>query len=246
MTIALITAAGKGKRMKLDTPKQFLYVEDKPVIIYTLEAFQSHPSIDAILVVCLEGWHDILWTYARQYGIKKLRWIINGGNTGHDSIYCGLMELKKYCSEDDAVLIHDGNRPLVPQEVISDGLVVYSKHGSSVSVIPCTEVVFRSINDYVSKEEIPREQLFRTQTPHIFSLKKLLWAHGKAKTENIEAPSATCSLMNVLNEPIYFSRGSEINIKITTVDDIEIFKAFLYLKSMLGSRKQHVHYQSSL
>jgi 2-C-methyl-D-erythritol 4-phosphate cytidylyltransferase len=241
MIIALITAAGKGERTKLDTPKQFLHVDDKPIIIYTLAAFQNHPSIDAILVVCLEGWHDILRTYAQQYNIKKLRWIINGGKTGHDSIYCGLTELKKHCSEDDTVLIHDGNRPLVSQEVISDGLAVYSKHGSSVSVIPCTEVVFRSTNNHVSNEEIPREQLFRTQTPHIFCLKKLLWAHGKARAEGIETPSASCSLMNTLNEPVYFSRGSEINIKITTTDDIEIFRAFLYLKAMQGSAKQYVH-----
>jgi 2-C-methyl-D-erythritol 4-phosphate cytidylyltransferase len=241
MTVALITAAGKGERMKLDTPKQFLYVEDKPIIIYTLEAFQNHPSVDAILVVCLEGWHDILRTYALRHNIKKLRWIVSGGKTGYDSIYCGLAELKNHCSEDDAVLIHDGNRPLVSQELISDGLAVYFEYGSSVAVIPCTEVVFRSPNNHISNEEIPREELFRTQTPHIFSLKKLLWAYGEARAKSMETPSAACSLMNTLNEPIHFSRGSEINIKITTIDDIEIFKAFLYLKSLHGSGKQYVH-----
>jgi 2-C-methyl-D-erythritol 4-phosphate cytidylyltransferase len=227
MNIALITAGGTGERIKQEIPKQFIHIEDKPLIIYTLEMFQQHPSIDAILVVCLEGWHEILWAYARQYNINKLKWIVTGGKTGHDSIYNGLIELKKHCNDNDVVLVHDGNRPLVSHDIISDGLSVYSKYGSSVAAIPCTEVVFKCIDDDTINEEISRESLKRTQTPHIFNLNKLLWAHEEAKKRGLQNISASCSLMWKLGENIYFSHGSEKNIKITTLDDLDIFRSLL-------------------
>jgi 2-C-methyl-D-erythritol 4-phosphate cytidylyltransferase len=229
MTIALIIAGGKGERTRQEIPKQFLHIENKPLIIYTLEAFEQHPAIDAILVVCLEGWHDILWAYSKQYDIHKLKWIVNGGKNGHDSIHNGLLELKKYGNNDDIVVIHDANRGLVSQEIISGALSTYAKYGSAVTVIPCTEVVFRSSNGIVAEEEIPRSQLFRTQTPQIFSLNKLWQAHEEALKRSIDSPLATCSLMHVLGEPIYFSCGSEKNLKITTIDDIDIFRALVNL-----------------
>jgi 2-C-methyl-D-erythritol 4-phosphate cytidylyltransferase len=237
MNIALITASGRGERTKQEIPKQFLHVENKPLIIYTLEAFEKHCSIDAIIVSCLEGWHEILWAYARQYNIKKLRWVVNGGDSGFDSIYNGLCELKQYCQDDDAVVIHDGNRCLVPQDVISNSLAVYTKEGSSVAVIPCTEVIFRKKNGNSFIEEIPREQLFRTQTPHVFSLGKMWWAHVEAKKRDISYSPATCSLMKMLGETFSFSAGSEKNLKITTLDDIELFRAMLNFSQVPGIKK---------
>jgi 2-C-methyl-D-erythritol 4-phosphate cytidylyltransferase len=238
MNIALITAGGKGERTKQEIPKQFIHIENKPLIIYTLEAFERHPAIDAILVVCLEGWHDILWAYTKQYTIQKLKWIVNGGEIGHDSIHNGLMELKKHCTDNDTILIHDAIRCSLSQDIISDGLSTYSKYGSSVTVIPCTEVVFRSTDGNVADEEIPRSQLFRTQTPQIFSFGKLWWAHEEAKKQNIIAPLATCSLMQALGEKVYFSSGSEKNFKVTTVDDIELFRAMINFDKIPGL-KQH-------
>jgi 2-C-methyl-D-erythritol 4-phosphate cytidylyltransferase len=234
MNIALIIAGGKGERTKQEIPKQFIHIENKPLVIYTMEAFEQHPAIDVVSVVCLEGWHDILWAYAKQYGIRKLKWIVNGGEKGHDSIHNGLMVLKNHYTDDDIVLIHDAIRCLLSQDIISDGLSTYSKYGSAVTVIPCTEVVFRSADGNVSDEEIPRNQLFRTQTPQIFSLGKLLWAHEEAEKRHIVAPLATCSLMQALGEKVHFSSGSEKNFKITTVDDIEIFKAMLNFNQISG------------
>lgn len=229
-TIALLTAAGVGSRMKQDIPKQFLHIENKPLIIYTLEAFQAHPSIDVIIVICLDGWHDILKSYAKQFNIDKLKHVVSGGSTGQESIKNGIDELQKYYSEDSIVLVHDGNRGLVSQEIISDSLSTYYQHGCAVAVVPCTEAIFDSENGISSTVEIPREKLYRTQTPHAYSLGKIAWAHEEAKKRKITNTTATCSLMRMLGEETYFSKGSEKNIKITTVEDIDMFKALLHTK----------------
>ena len=231
MTVALLTAAGTGSRMGQDIPKQFMYVEDKPLIIHTMEAFQKHPSIDKILVVTLPAWIEVLRAYSKQYNITKLEWIVPGGETGQESILNGLLELKKHCSENDIIMIHDGNRCNVSSDIISDSLVTYNMKGGAVAVIPCVEVVYYSDDTGESgNKTFPRENLYRTQTPHTYSLKKLLWAHSMAKEKNIVKSAATCELMTELGEKIYFSKGSELNLKITTIDDLLIFKALLHTK----------------
>lgn len=228
MNIALLTAAGTGSRMHLDIPKQFIHIDDKPIIVYTMEAFQNHPSIDYIIVVTLNQWKDVLWAYAKQFNITKLKWVVPGGETGQDSIKNGLNELKKVMPDEDInVTIHDGNRPLVTSEIISDNLATFTKHGNAVAVIPCTEVVFESEDGRSSHISTPREKLFRTQTPHTYKLNELLWAHEEAKKQGIEGTAATCMLMKELGKETYFSKGSEENIKITTQEDLRIFKALL-------------------
>lgn len=227
MTVALLTAAGTATRMHQDIPKQFIHVENKPVIIYTLEAFQRHPSIDAIIVVTLESWESVLWAYAKQFNISKLKWVVPGGGTGQESIKKGLDVLSEEISEEDTVIIHDGNRPLVSSEIISDSLATFSKHGNAVAVIPCTEVVFESNNGFSSHVSTNREKLFRTQTPHTYKLKDLLWAHKLAAEKHINGTAASCMLMKELGVESFFSKGSEENIKITTMDDLKIFKALL-------------------
>lgn len=229
-TIAILTAAGKGIRTHQDIPKQFLHVENKPIIIYTLEAFQNHPSIDEICVVILEGWEQILLAYAKQYNITKLKYVVNGGATGQESIYNGIEAVKKDHLNDDIVMIHDGNRPMVSSEIITDSLVKQKQYGSAVAVIPCTEVVFVSKGGNSSCKSIRREELWRTQTPHTYLLGDIYNAYQEAKTKGITNMAATCSLMEALGKKSYFSKGSEKNLKITTVDDLEIFKALLATK----------------
>lgn len=146
MNIAVLTAGGIGSRTHQDLPKQFLTVENKPIIIYTLEAFQRHPSIDEIYVSCLEGWGTVLEAYAKQFNITKLKRIVTGGATGQESIYNGLKAIKEdhEVTGDIVVIIHDGNRPMLPQDVITDNLVKQKMYGSAVTVIPTTEVIFVS------------------------------------------------------------------------------------------------------
>lgn len=170
----------------------------------------------------------MLWAYAKQFNITKLKWVVDGGETGQESIHNGLVEIAKHCSEDDVVIVHDGNRCLVSQEIISDSLAVFREKGSAVAAIPCVEVVFKSDDGKESTETIPREQLWRTQTPHTYKLGKLLWAHDEAAKRGIAETAASCSLMQALGETVYFSKGSEENLKITTVDDFKIFEALLH------------------
>ena len=227
MNIALLTAAGCGSRMHQDIPKQFLHINNKPIIIYTMEAFEHNPQIDAMIVITLESWKDFIWAYAKQFNITKLKWVVSGGASGQESIYNGLMKLKENCKETDVILVHDGNRPLITNDIIANSLSVFSKFGSAVAAIPCTEAVFKSTDGFSSTISIPREKLFRTQTPHTYTLGKLLWAHEQAKEKNITNSTATCTLMQKLGETIYLSKGSEKNFKLTTLEDIDIFRAFL-------------------
>ena len=232
MNVALLTAAGTGTRMGQDIPKQFIHIDNKPILIHTLEAFQNHPSIDAIIVVTLASWIEVVKAYAKQFNITKLQWVVEGGATGQESIKKGLDELKEHISLDDVVLVHDGNRSMVSSEIISDSLVKFKKYGSAVAAIPCVEAVFRSDDDGISSTvSVPREQLFRTQTPHTYTLGKLLWAHEEAAKKGITNTAASCTLMQQLGEKVYFSKGSEENIKITTTDDLRIFQALLHTKT---------------
>lgn len=232
MVVALLTAAGTGTRMGQDIPKQFLHVDNKPLIIYTLEAFQKHPSIDAIVCVTLPNWIDVLKAYAMQFNIKKLRWVVPGGATGQESIHNGLLAIKEDLGDEPVtVMVHDGNRCLVSGEIISNSIAVYKNHGSAVAAIPCVEAVFFSEdNGSSSTTSIPREQLYRTQTPHTYDLDKLLWAHEEAAKRGITNTAASCTLMQALGERVYFSRGSEENLKITTKEDLDLFEVMLNSK----------------
>lgn len=230
MNVALLTAAGSGTRMRLDIPKQFIHVDDKPVIIYTMEAFQNHPSIDAIIVVTLDSWSNVLWAYAKQFGITKLKWVVPGGDSGQKSIRKGLDVLKQELTDEDVVLVHDGNRPLVSSQIISDSLATFSRYGSAVAAIPCTEVVFESDDGVSSMVSTERERLLRTQTPHTYRLGDLYGAHLEAEKKGITDTAASCMLMKELGKMTYFSKGSEENLKITTQDDLKIFKALLSIR----------------
>lgn len=230
MNIAMIIAGGSGQRMSQDIPKQFINVYDRPVIVYTLEAFQRHPNIDFIEVVCLEGWKEILKAYAKQFNITKLRWIAEGGKNGQESIKNGIQNLKGDCNKDDLILIHDAIRPMVSQEIISECISKAKIYGSAVTVIPCAEAMLRTEDGKSSKQSIPRSELIRTQTPQAFTLEKMIWAHEEAAKRGITNSVATVTLMTELDQEIYFAAGSEKNIKLTTVDDIEIFKALLNSK----------------
>ena len=228
--IALLIAGGAGNRMHQDIPKQFLTVNERPVIVYTLEAFEKHPEIDAIAVVCIEGWEQILWAYAKQFNISKLKHVVSGGKNGQDSIRNGVMELEKHYDPNDLVLIHDAIRPMVSAEIISDNIRVATEHGNAVTVIPCAEAMMQTEDGIVSAGSYPRDRLKRTQTPQAFHIGQICELHRKALEKGITNSVASCTLMIEMGEQVYFSRGSEKNVKLTTVEDIDIFKALLSAK----------------
>ena len=230
MNIGLLIAGGSGNRMQQDIPKQFITVNDRPVIVYTLEAFDKHPEIDAIAVVCIEGWEQVLWAYAKQFNITKLKYVVPGGKNGQDSIRSGVMELEKHYAPEDIVLIHDAIRPMVSAEIISSNIKVATEHGNAITVIPCAEAMIQTEDGVVSIGSYPRDRLKRTQTPHAFYIGQICDLHRRALEAGITNSVASCTLMIEMGEQVYFSAGSEKNIKLTTIEDIDIFKALLAAK----------------
>lgn len=229
-TIALIIAGGKGNRMHQDIPKQFLTVNEKPVIAYTMEAFEHHPEVDSIAVVCLKGWERILRAYAKQFNISKLQYVVTGGKNGQDSIRNGLFELEKHFNEEDIVLIHDAIRPMVSGEIISDCIIKTKQYGSAISSIPCAEAILQTEEGVVSSGSYPRNRLRRAQTPQGFLLGKMCDIHRRALEAGITNSVASCTLLIEMGEQVHFSAGSEKNIKLTSIEDFDIFKSLLAVK----------------
>ncbi len=225
--IALITAGGVGSRANQFIPKQFLTINDKPVIIYTLEKFQQHEDISDIVVVCLAGWEEYLKANAKQFGISKLRGVVNGGQSGIESIQNGLKFIREFADLDDVILVHDGNRPGVSVETISDCILQTQEQGVSITAININEAVFTTENDKNEPELLNRDLLIRTQTPHGIVLDKLIDLFKLASEKNITQTVAICTLLVELNQPIYFCKGSAKNFKITTAEDIDLFKGMI-------------------
>ena len=219
----LLIAGGAGNRMHQDIPKQFITVNERPVIVYTLEAFEKHPEIDAIGVVCIEGWEQVLWAYAKQFNITKLQYVVPGGKNGQDSIRNGVYELEKHFEPEDIVLIHDAIRPMVSAEIISDNIRVAREFGNAITVM-------QTQDGMVSTGSYPRDRLKRTQTPQAFHIGDICDLHRRALEAGITNSVASCTLKIEMGEQVYFSAGSEKNIKLTTVEDIDIFKALLAAK----------------
>ena len=232
MKVAVIIAGGSGARMGQDIPKQFINVSDKPVLIYTLESFQKHPLVDAIEVVCIDGWQDVLWAYAKQLKITKLKWVVSGGESGQESIRNGVYNLEGKCTDDDIVIIHDGIRPLVDETVLTDVILKAQQYGNAVTSLPYNEQIFVIDDEISTVKYIPRETLRRVSTPQAYRFGKLLWAYRKAFAEEIGiyGSSYTNTMMVELGERLYFAAGSDKNIKLTTKDDLEMFKAYLKLE----------------
>lgn len=228
MNIALIIAGGVGSRMGQDIPKQFLTVYDKPIIVYTMECFQRNQNIDGIEVVCLDGWHEMLKAYARQFGITKLENITSGGKNGQDSIRNGLFDIaKRHNPHDTIVLIHDAIRPMLSNEVIDDNLRICKLYGNSITVLPCNAAMLKTFDGIESNESISRDNLKETQTPQSFHLDEILDVHKEALQKGITNSVASCTLYIEMGRKLYLSMGSEKNLKLTTTEDIEIFKALL-------------------
>lgn len=229
--VAIVIAGGVGSRMGQDLPKQFINVYDKPILIYTLEGFQKHPQIDSIELVCLDGWHEIVWAYAKQFNITKLKWIVSGGQTGQESIRNGVYALEGKINPNDNVIIHDGIRPLVEPSVLSDVISKCSLYGNAVTSMPYNEQIFvvDELDNTTTTKFIPRETLRRVATPQAYRFDLLDSKYHEAfeKKIGIYGSHYTNTMMVELGVKLYFAAGSDKNIKLTTKDDLEMFKAYL-------------------
>ena len=231
MTVALIIAGGVGSRMGADIPKQFVQVNGKPVLFYTLEAFERHPMVDAIELVCIDGWQDTVRAYAKEYGISKLRWIVKGGASGQESIRNGVFALEGKCADDDVVVVHDGIRPLVDAAVLDDVIQKAWQFGNGVTSMPYNEQIFLVDQERpdTTVKYIPRETLRRVATPQAYRFGLLDGKYHEAfeRKVGIYGSSYTNTMMTELGVRLYFAAGSDRNIKLTTPGDIEIFKAMI-------------------
>jgi 2-C-methyl-D-erythritol 4-phosphate cytidylyltransferase len=220
MNIALILAGGIGSRAKLEIPKQFYKVNNKPVIVYTLERFQASPSVDKICVVCEEKWEDEVLNYREHYNISKLSSAFRCGNTGLKSLYNGLVGIK--CSNDDFILIHDAVRPFVDIKVIEDNINTAQKNGLAMTAVSCVETLVYTTDGCYSEQVIPRDGLKRIQTPQTFRYGDIIDLLTKTNLDTCQEPSAF-ALWMASGKSIYCSAGNEKNIKITYPEDIDYF-----------------------
>lgn len=233
MNIAVLFAGGVGSRMNSKAlPKQFLLIHGKPIIIHTMEKFEDHEQIDAIVVSCVEGWIDYLQDLVDKYGITKVKKIVPGGSTGQLSIYKGLCAAKEISdAEDSVVLIHDGVRPFITAKLIDDNIESVKKFGSAITSVPAKETVLMVNKDENQILNIPDRSSTRlARAPQSFCLDEILGAHEKALSEQKTDFIDSCSLMQYFGKKLYLIDGPMENIKITTPEDFYTMRALLDAK----------------
>ncbi|MDR1536661.1 MAG: 2-C-methyl-D-erythritol 4-phosphate cytidylyltransferase [Clostridiales bacterium] len=225
MNTALIFAGGTGQRMNTRAkPKQFLELHGKPIIIYTLEHFEKHGEIDNIVVVCLKSWIHELKSYLYHYNIKKVSQIIQGGPTGHESIYNGLSALESTCDADDIVLIHDGVRPLISAGLISENLAKVKEFGSAITAEMATESVVSSIDGSFINEVPNRESMYIAKAPQSFRYSMIWELYKRARVDNVKSIDSA-HLLSIYGVKMFMVRSTANNMKITAPTDYYIFRA---------------------
>lgn len=225
MTTALVFAGGTGKRMNSRSkPKQFLEMYGKPIIIYTLEHFEYHEQIDNIVIVCIKEWMEELKGLLKRFNITKVIKIVQGGGTGHDSIYLGLEAMKELASHNDIVLIHDGVRPLINEELITLNIEAVKKYGNAITAEASRESVIRSIDDKHVSEVPPRDQMYTAKAPQSFRYGDILSLYEMAKKDGRKSIDSA-HLCNIYHKQMYIIPSTSNNIKITEPADFYIYRA---------------------
>ena len=225
MNIAVLFAGGVDRAFKMDIPKQFVNVYNKPIIVYTMQKFQNHPEVDAIMIACLKGWENMVQAYAKQFHIDKLRWVITGGVSGQETSKLAAEELMQSCRDDDIVIIHDAIRPLVSDEIISDSIHTCEKKGMGISAVTSMDNVMLTDDGICGLRSISRYAFRRIQTPQSYHLGDLQEFHREAIEKGILNENDTNNMVSKLGQKVYLSKGSDLNIKINTVEDVEMFKS---------------------
>lgn len=228
LSIAVIFAGGSGMRMHTKArPKQFLDLNGKPVIIYTLELFDNHPLVDAIVVACIESWIPFLEKQLRKFEINKVVNIVPGGETGQDSIYNGLCAAEEYAAGRDAmVMIHDGVRPLITEQTITDNIRKVEECGSCITCVPATETFIVKQPD--GSLEIPsRADSLIARAPQSFRLDDIMAAHRRAREEGRHDFIDSCTMMSHYGYKPGTIIGPMENIKITTPTDYFVLRAMV-------------------
>lgn len=233
MNIAVVFAGGSGIRMGAGIPKQFLEIEGKPILIHTLTLFEHHAMIDKIYIAMLSDYIPYTQQLVEEYRIKKVCKIIPGGETSQDSIYNALVEARKDNPGDSVVLIHDGVRPYVSYDVISKNIESVKENGNAITSSPCVETVLLS-RDGVAVDDVPlRKETFFAQAPQSFYLDDIISYHNqvRATEEGYTDIVDACTLCRKLGVPTYVVKGNRGNIKVTTPEDVYLFRGMLSYKA---------------
>lgn len=233
--IAIIFAGGVGQRLsngENSLPKQFLKINDKPIIIHTLELFEEHDMIDKIYIAIHPDYYDYMQDLVKHYYITKTAGIVKGGATGQDSIYNALKLAQSENNEDSIVLIHDGVRPNITRDVISENINCAKTKGNAITCTSCFETILVSENG-INPEHVPyRKHTYAAQAPQSFHLGEIIKAHETTRKTNPQYTDIvdSCTLFKTLNKPTYMIKGNRGNIKITTIEDLYILRALIRYK----------------
>lgn len=225
MTTALIFAGGTGRRMNARSkPKQFLEIHGKPIIIYTLEHFEYHEGIESIVVVCVKEYIEELKGLLRRFGITKVKRIVPGGNTGHDSIYQGLLAMEEFVQKDDIVLIHDGVRPLIDEELITMNIDAVKRYGNAITCEADKESQIRSLDGKTVLEMPPRNQMYTAKAPQSFYYDDIKALYQTAEKDGIKSIDSA-HLCSLYHKELHMVKSPSNNMKITEPADFYICRA---------------------
>ena len=234
MITAMILAGGVGSRVGADRPKQFVEIFGKPVVVYTIEIFQKNSNIDAIEVVCHKEWKEYLINMIEQYNLDKVKWVTDGGETFQDSVMNGINNLKDKIKSDDYVLIQYGAAPFTSDKIVNDVIRVMQDKGSAVTATPCYQLLGSNDENATSKTWVDRDKYIQIACPYGFKYSYLLDIYKRAEErgllETIEPH--TTSLMYALGDTLYQAYGDQTNIKMTTREDLELFKRIIPLNNV--------------
>ena len=226
MNIALVLAAGSGTRMNNDQPKQFIMVNNKPLFLYSVEAFQNNEEIDAIIIATNKEHIEKVKELAKDY--NKVKSVIAGGETRQQSVYNGLNEIEKFVNnEKDLVLIHDSARPLVSQRIINENIALGKQFGAVDTVVQASDTIINSKDQETINEILNRSELYQTQTPQTFEFGIIKKAHERALQDNVPNVTDDCKLVMHFGVDVHFAKGDKLNFKVTTPEDLEMFKALV-------------------
>jgi 2-C-methyl-D-erythritol 4-phosphate cytidylyltransferase len=232
MNIAVILAGGVGSRVGADRPKQFIEILGKPILAYTVEKFNSHPEVDAIEIVCVESHLEYLREMVNEYNLDKVKWITKGGDTFQGSVKNGIANLKNKIGDDDIVLVHFGASPFIESDIISDAIRVCAEKGNAISTTNFIYLSGIKDDDTKTTKYIDRDTICCMNTPHAFQYKFIcdLYDEGERTGVINRVEPHTTTMMYELGKPIYFSKGTQTNIKITTKEDLDLFEGYVLLQ----------------
>lgn len=239
MNIAIILAGGVGNRVGANVPKQFIEVLGKPVISYTIEKFEKHKEIDAIEIVCHKDYKEYMLSLIKQMGYNKIKWIVTGGKDFQESVMNGVNGLKGKVDDNDIVLVHYAASPFVSEDIISDGIKVCSEKGNCTSATPCYLLTGSNDDGKKSTRWLDRDMIMQLNAPQCFRYNYISQLYEEAKEKNLldKVEPHTTSLMYLMGRTIYFSKGNQTNIKITTKEDLDLFEGYV----LMNQRREKIN-----